>query len=381
MSVDLPFILRAQDSASSARVGGMELSRGAIQTPVFMPVGTYGAVKTLTPHEVRQLGAQVVLSNTYHLYLRPGLELVTRFGGLHRFMGWDGPLLTDSGGYQIFSLASMRQINDAGVSFQSHLDGSEHHFTPEKIIDLQRGLGSDFVMVLDECPPGDAPLKTWRTAVERTTRWAQRSLARFRETEPRYGHPQYPVCIVQGGSDPGLRRRSVEELLELDTPLYAVGGLAVGEPREELFATLELLDQLLPRDRPRYLMGVGTPADLVRSVARGMDMFDCVLPTRNARNGQLFTAQGTINIRNARYRDDLDPVMEDCDCLLCTHFNRAYLRHLFKTGEVLGLRLATVHNLKFYFQLMAAMRAAIADGRFPAWSREFLQTYEERTDE
>ncbi len=381
MSADLAFIVRAQDSSSSARVGGMRLSRGAIQTPVFMPVGTYGAVKTLTPHEVRELGAQVVLSNTYHLYLRPGLELVTRFGGLHRFMGWDGPLLTDSGGYQVFSLASMRKIDDAGVSFQSHLDGSRHNFTPEKIIDLQRGLGSDFVMVLDECPPGDAPLKAWRTAVERTTLWAQRSLARFRETEPRYGHPQYPVCIVQGGSDPGLRRQSVEELLELDTPVYAVGGLAVGEPREELFATLDLLDQLLPRDRPRYLMGVGTPSDLVRSVARGMDMFDCVLPTRNARNGQLFTARGTINIRNARYRDDLDPVMEDCDCLLCTHFSRAYLRHLFNTGEVLGLRLATLHNLKFYFQLMAAMRAAIADGRFPAWSREYLQTYEERTDE
>ena len=381
MSGDLAFIVRAEDSASSARVGSMELSRGAVQTPVFMPVGTYGAVKTLTPHEVRELGAQVVLSNTYHLYLRPGLELVTRFGGLHRFMGWDGPLLTDSGGYQIFSLAPMCRIDDAGVSFRSHLDGSEHHFTPEKIIDLQRGLGSDFVMVLDECPPGDAPLKAWRTAVERTTRWAQRSLARFRETEPRYGHPQYPVCIVQGGSDPGLRRRSVEELLQLDTPVYAVGGLAVGEPREELFATLELLDRLLPRDRPRYLMGVGTPADLVRAVAQGMDMFDCVLPTRNARNGQLFTAQGTLTIRNARYRDDLDPVMEDCDCLLCAHFNRAYLRHLFNTKETLGLRLATVHNLKFYFGLMAAMRAAIADGRFPAWSRAYLQTYEEQTDE
>ena len=381
MSGDLAFIVRAQDSSSSARVGEMQLSRGTVQTPVFMPVGTYGAVKTLTPHEVRELGAQVVLSNTYHLYLRPGLELVTRFGGLHRFMGWDGPLLTDSGGYQIFSLAGMRKIDDAGVSFRSHLDGSEHHFTPEKIIDLQRGLGSDFVMVLDECPPGDAPLKAWRTAVERTTRWAQRSLARFRETEPRYGHPQYPVCIVQGGSNPGLRRRSVEELLQLDTPVYAVGGLAVGEPREELFATLELLDRLLPRDRPRYLMGVGTPADLVRAVAHGMDMFDCVLPTRNARNGQLFTDQGTLTIRNARYRDDLDPVMEDCDCLLCAHFNRAYLRHLFNTKEVLGLRLATVHNLKFYFQLMAAMRAAISDGRFPAWSREYLQTYEGRSDE
>ncbi len=231
--------------------------------------------------------------------------------------------------------------------------------------------------VLRETPP----LKAWRAAVERTTRWAQRSLARFRETEPRYGHPQYPVCIVQGGSDPGLRRRSVEELLQLDTPVYAVGGLAVGEPREELFATLELLDRLLPRDRPRYLMGVGTPADLVRAVGQGMDMFDCVLPTRNARNGQLFTAQGTLTIRNARYRDDLDPVMEDCDCLLCAHFNRAYLRHLFNTKETLGLRLATVHNLKFYFRLMAAMRAAIADGRFPAWSREYLQTYEGGTDE
>ncbi|MEE9464443.1 MAG: tRNA guanosine(34) transglycosylase Tgt [Candidatus Neomarinimicrobiota bacterium] len=370
------FAIRAQDPDSSARRGRLELPRGTVRTPVFMPVGTHGAVKTLAAHEVRDLGAQIILGNTYHLYLRPGVELVSQFGGLHRFMDWSGPLLTDSGGYQIFSLASMRKLDDMGVSFQSHLDGSRHDFTPEKIIDIQRGLGSDLVMVLDECPPGDASPEAWRAAVERTTAWARRSLLRFSETEPQYGQPQYPVCIVQGGTDSELRRRSAEELLELNTPVYAVGGLAVGEPKQELFDTLELLDSILPRDRPRYLMGVGTPSDLVRSVARGMDMFDCVMPTRNARNGQLFTPGGTINIRNAQYRDDPAPVQEDCDCQLCSRFSRAYLRHLFNTGEVLGLRLATIHNLKFYLGLMAAIRAALDAGRFAPWSHDFLQRYE-----
>ncbi len=377
MNNHLSFTITAADPSAAARTGLIKLARGAIETPGFMPIGTQGAVKTLAPWEVRELGAQMILSNTYHLYLRPGMELIERYGGLHRFMGWNGPILTDSGGYQVFSLASMRKVDDNGVTFQSHLDGSTHRFTPELVIDIQRTLGSDFVMVLDECPPGDAPLPVIDEAVVRTTRWARRSRERFQATEPGEGSEQVLVFIVQGGSDAGLRRRSAEELLELDAPAYAIGGLAVGEPKQALFATLELMNDLLPIDKPRYLMGVGTPADLLRAVALGMDLFDCVLPTRNARNGQLFTPQGTLNIRNAQYRSDMEPVQAGCDCPLCGHFERAYLSHLFHTGEVLGLRLATAHNLRFYLRLMAQMRQAIREGSFQAWSREFLAAYEE----
>ena len=358
-----------------------------------MPIATHGAVKTLAPWEVRELGAQIILSNTYHLYLRPGMELINRYGGVHRFMGWEQPLLTDSGGYQVFSLASLRQVDDEGVTFQSHLDGTTHHFTPELVIDLQRQLGSDFVMVLDECPPGDAPLRAIKEAVERTTRWARRCLDQFQATALGEGSSQTLFCVVQGGTDPHLRRRSAEELLALSASSteslrdrrteasgYAIGGLAVGEPKEALFATLELMNELLPGDKPRYLMGVGTPADLVRAAALGMDLFDCVLPTRNARNGQLFTPQGTLNIRNARYRSDLEPVQAGCDCPLCANFGRADLSHLFHAGEVLGLRLATAHNLRFYLRLMARMRQAIQKGCFRSWSREFLQQYEGETE-
>ena len=376
MNKRLAFTITAADPGAAARTGLIELARGTIETPCFMPIATHGAVKTLAPWEVRELGAQIILSNTYHLYLRPGLELINRYGGVHRFMGWERPILTDSGGYQVFSLASLRKVDDDGVTFQSHLDGTSHRFTPEQVIDIQRQLGSDFVMALDECPPGDAPLGVIEEAVARTTHWACRCLDRFRTTKPGGDHPQTLFLIVQGGTDPHLRRRSAEELLALDAPAYAIGGLAVGEPKEALFATLELMDELLPRDRPRYLMGVGTPADLVRAGALGMDLFDCVLPTRNARNGQLFTPYGTLNIRNSRYRTDLEPVQAGCDCPLCANFGRAYLSHLFHTGEVLGLRLATAHNLRFYLRLMIRMRQAIREGCFQAWSREFLQRYE-----
>ncbi len=375
----LAFTITTENPATSARTGLIELARGNIETPCFIPIGTHGAVKTLAPWEVWELGAQMMLSNTYHLYLRPGMEVIEHYGGVHHFLGWENPILTDSGGYQIFSLATMRQVDDNGVTFRSHLDGKAHRFTPESVIDIQRVLGSDFIMVLDECPPGDATPDVIEQAVERTTRWACRCLSRFNETQSRAGgYTQILFCIVQGGTDPGLRRRSAEDLLALNVAAYAVGGLAVGEPKEALFETLDLMDSLLPRDKPRYLMGVGTPADLVRAVSRGMDMFDCVLPTRNARNGQLFTTDGALNIRNARYRLDLTPVQADCDCPLCTHFERAYLSHLFHTGEVLGLRLATAHNLRFYFRLMADMRTAIREARFPTWSRKFLERYEEQ---
>ena len=341
-----------------------------------MPIGTHGAVKTMAPWELRELGAQIILSNTYHLYLRPGMEVMDRHGGVHAFMGWDGPILTDSGGYQIFSLAGLRKIDDDGVTFRSHIDGTTHHFTPEGVIDIQRVLGADFVMALDECAPSDAPHEMIVAAVARTTAWAGRCEARFRAETTTENGAQVLVGIVQGATDPQLRRQSAEGLLALDLQAYAVGGLAVGEPKEALFATLELMDSLLPGDRPRYLMGVGTPADLVRSVAAGMDMFDCVLPTRNARNGQLFTPAGSLNIRNAQCRLDLEPVQAGCDCPLCSHFGRAYLSHLFHSREVLGLRLATAHNLRFYLRLMADMRWAIGAGDFPAWSRAFLAQYE-----
>jgi queuine tRNA-ribosyltransferase len=373
----LSFSITSADKSTSARTGQLELKRGLITTPCFMRVGTHAAVKTLAPWEVQEIGAQIILSNTYHLYLRPGMDLIQQYGGLHRFMGWEGPILTDSGGYQVFSLAALRKIDDNGVSFQSHLDGSAHSFTPEKSIDIQRVLGSDFVMALDECPPGDAPEQTIAEAVSRTTLWARRCLERFKVTEDTASQAQTLFLIVQGGTCSHLRQKSAEELINLGGSAYAIGGLAVGESKEALFTTLELMDKLLPEDKPRYLMGVGTPADLVRAVALGVDMFDCVLPTRNARNGQLFTTTGTLNIRNAQYRSDLQPVQEGCDCLLCTRFERAYLSHLFHTGEVLGLRLATMHNLRFYLRLMASMREAINEDRFSSWLKQFLQTYEE----
>ena len=377
MADKIPFQINAADDDSLARQAVISTGRGEIQTPFFMPVGTYGAVKSQAPEELQEQGAQVVLSNAYHLYLRPGLDLLERTGGLHPFMGWDGPMLTDSGGYQVFSLAALRDVDDGGVTFKSHLDGSVHRFTPEKVIDIQRVIGSDFMMPLDECPPGDATKKIWATAVARTTQWMSQALTRFDETGPAYGKPQYLLCIIQGGTDPGLRRQSAESLLQLQPSGVAIGGLAVGESKEELQATLEDLAPQLPADMPRYLMGVGTPADLVRAVGLGMDMFDCVLPTRNARNGQLFTSAGKLNLRNAKFRDDLGPVQDDCGCPLCRRYTRAYLRHLFVTGEVLGLRLATAHNLWFYHHMMADMRSAISSGAYSHWSREFLGRYEE----
>lgn len=380
MADKIPFLINATGDDPAARQGVISTGRGEIQTPFFMPVGTYGAVKSQAPDELQEQGAQVVLSNAYHLYLRPGLELLERMGGLHPFMGWDGPILTDSGGYQVFSLTALRDVDDDGVTFKSHLDGSMHRFTPEKVVDIQRIIGSDFMMPLDECPPGDAPKSSWATAVTRTTQWMSRALARLDETEPAYGKPQYLMCIIQGGTDPGLRRQSAESLLALEPSGVAIGGLAVGEPKEALLATLEDLLPRLPVDMPRYLMGLGTPADLVRAVSLGVDMFDCVLPTRNARNGQLFTSAGKLNLRNAKFRDDLEPVQDGCNCPLCRRYSRAYLRHLFVTGEVLGLRLATAHNLWFYHHMMGEMRSAIAGGSYSQWARDFLGCYEEGSE-
>jgi queuine tRNA-ribosyltransferase len=331
-------------------------------------VGTAANVKTLEPRDLHEAGAQLVLSNTYHLYLRPGHQLVAACGGLHRFMGWDGPMLTDSGGYQVFSLAQQRKLDDDGVTFRSHIDGSLHRFTPEKVMEIEQALGPDIAMVLDECPP---PLdrRYNEEALQRTHRWAER--CRAAHTRP----DQTLFGIVQGGIFADLRLHSAAFLRALDFGGYAIGGLAVGETKEQMYATLDFTCPALPADKPRYLMGVGTPEDILEGVARGVDFFDCVLPTRIARNGQLLTPDGRMNMRNAQYAEDLRPVQEGCTCYTCRTFSRAYLRHLYKAGEISALRLGTIHNVTFMLNLMAEIRAAIAGGRFAEHRAAFLSRY------
>ncbi len=336
-----------------------------------MPVGTYGAVKTQSSEEIGAMSG-ILLSNTYHLYLRPGTDILHAAGGLHGFMNWGGAILTDSGGFQIFSLPGLRKISDDGVTFQSHLDGSSHHLTPEKVVDIQRTIGSDFMMMLDICPPGDADRSTWADAMVQTTLWAKRSMDHYRNTDPLYGHHQVILPIVQGGTDHALRKQSAGEVMALDAGAYAIGGLAVGEPKNEMLDTTQFICEILPVDKPRYLMGVGTPADLVQNVARGVDIFDCVMPTRNARNGQLFTFDGKVNIRNAKYQYDFSPVDDSGFAPMSAQYSRAYLHHLFKTKEILGLRIATQHNLHFYLHLMSLIRQAILNDTFTPWSRRFL---------
>ena len=370
------FRITHSDKNTSARSGIIHTDHSDIVTPFFMPVGTYGAVKTQSSEEIVALPSSIFLSNTYHLYLRPGMEILQKAGGLHGFMNWDSAILTDSGGFQIFSLEGYRKITDDGVTFRSHLDGSEHHFTPEKIVDIQRIIGSDFMMMLDICPPGDADHQTWIDALDTTTSWAKRGMKHYRETEPIYGHRQVLIPVVQGGTDRELRKQSAAELCELEADAYAIGGLAVGEPKPEMLETMDWMDEFLPKDKPRYLMGVGTPADLVRNVARGVDMFDCVMPTRNARNGQLFTFDGKVNIRNAKYKTDFSPVDDNGKSLMSEKYTKAYLHHLFKTEEILGYRIATQHNLHFYIHLMKTMQDEIKAGNFKNWAKGFLERYE-----
>ena len=370
------FKLEATASTTSARAGTISTDHGDVQTPFFMPVGTYGAVKTFSSEEIEMLPNDILLSNTYHLYLRPGTEILEAAGGLHKFMNWNGAILTDSGGFQIFSLEGFRKISEDGVTFRSHLDGSKHHFTPERIVDIQRSIGSDFMMMLDVCPPGDADRQTWIDALEITTRWGKRGMEHYRNTEPIYGYQQVLLPIVQGGTDEDLRRRSASELCELDADAYAIGGLAVGEPKPEMLATVEVMNEVLPKDKPRYLMGVGTPADLVRNVARGVDMFDCVMPTRNARNSQIFTFDGKMNIRNAQYRNDFSLIDETSTSPYSKKYTKAYLHHLFRTREVLGLRIASQQNLHFYISLMKKMREEIMNDTFEKWANDFLLKYE-----
>ena len=369
------FTINHKDENTSARSGIICTDHGNITTPFFMPVGTYGAVKTQSSEEISDLPSSILLSNTYHLYLRPGTQILQKSGGLHGFMDWEGAILTDSGGFQIFSLEGYRKITNDGVTFRSHLDGSEHHFTPEKIVDIQRIIGSDFMMMLDICPPGDADQQTWIDALNTTTNWARRGMKHYRETEPIYGHNQVMIPVVQGGTDKNLRKQSAFELCELDADAYAIGGLAVGEPKPEMLETVEWMDEFLPKDKPRYLMGVGTPSDLVKNVARGVDMFDCVMPTRNARNGQLFTFDGKLNIRNAKYKTDFTPIDDNEISPMSKTYTKAYLHHLFKTEEILGYRIATQHNLRFYIHIMKTMQNRIQEGNFETWAKEFINQY------
>jgi len=352
-----------------ARAGVLRTPHGEIHTPVFMPVGTQATVKAVPPRDLEAMEAQIILANTYHLYLRPGDELIARRGGLHRFMGWSRSILTDSGGFQVFSLSAIRKIDDDGVTFKSHLDGSFHRFTPEKAISIQENLGADIIMCLDECPPStDRDYNP--IALARTHAWAVRCRQAHRRAD------QALFGIVQGGIFPDLREQSARFLTALDFPGYAIGGLAVGESKADMFQVITWMDDLLPADKPRYLMGVGEPTDLIRAVARGVDMADCVLPTRLARHGAAFTRDGRINMRNRIYAEDDRPIDPECGCYACRHFSRAYIRHLLQAGEILGMYLMSIHNIAFLLDLMREMRAAIVEGRFQAFAERWLARYE-----
>lgn len=360
-----PYSLHAKASDCAARRGEFSTPHGVVQTPVFMPVGTQATVKGVTPENLRELGAQIILGNTYHLYIRPGHELIRRFGGLHNFMNWQGPILTDSGGFQIFSLKELTRISEEGARFKSHLDGSMLFLSPEDAVAVQEALGSDIMMCLDTCIPYPATEKEAAEATALTGRWARRSRAAQRQTG------QLLFGIIQGGMYPALRAQAVAELVEIGFDGYALGGLSVGEPAELMMEITEQTAALMPEDHPRYLMGVGTPENLVEAVSRGVDMFDCVMPTRNARNGMLFTSSGRLVIKNARYQEDQRPIDEACTCYTCRHYSRAYLRHLFMAREILSSHLNTIHNLHYYVELMARMRKAIEEDRFGQFRKEF----------
>ncbi len=358
----------------NARAGRVQTDHGSIPTPAFMPVGTQGSVKAVSQRILEELGTDILLSNTYHLYLRPGKEILFEAGGLHKFMGWHRPILTDSGGYQVFSLASLRRIEEDGVEFRSHIDGSLHSFTPESVVDIQRSIGSDIMMVLDECIPYPSERSYAEQSCRRTLRWAGRSLTALRCSLPRYGHSQSLFGILQGGTFHDLRRSSAESLCSMDFDGYAIGGLAVGESQEEMYDTAGYSAGLLPADKPRYLMGVGTPQDLLENIERGIDMFDCVLPTRNGRNAMFFTRSGPLTITNARFKNDFSPVDDGCGCYACSNYTRAYIRHLFIAKEILGLHLASLHNLHFYQWLMRSAREKIRQGIFAQWKQSLTTT-------
>jgi queuine tRNA-ribosyltransferase len=362
------FELITTDSGSNARAGKITTAHGEIETPIFMPVGTVGSVKAVTQEQLREaVQAQIILGNTYHLYLRPGLEVLSQAGGLHKFNGWERPILTDSGGYQVFSLAANRKIKEEGVVFQSHIDGSRHLFTPENVMDIQRTIGADIIMAFDECPPYPSDYRYARKSMDLTHRWLDRCIQRLGDTQPAYGHEQTLFPIVQGSTYKDLRKASAEFIASRNCAGNAIGGLSVGEPENEMYEMCGLVCEVLPVDKPRYLMGVGTPWNILENIALGVDMFDCVMPTRNGRNGMLFTWNGVINIRNKKWATDFNPVDENSPCFATSKYSRAYLRHLFVAGEILGMTLASIHNLAFYLELVQEARKQILAGTFATW--------------
>ena len=366
----MKFTLEKSDATTQARAGTLETDHGPIRTPIFMPVGTAATVKAVHQRELKQdIRAQIILGNTYHLYLRPGMDVLKKAGGLHRFMNWDGPILTDSGGYQVYSLSAIRKITEEGAMFTSHIDGSRHFFTPEKAIDVQREIGADIIMAFDECTPYPCAYEDAAKSMEMTHRWLNRCVRRFRETENLYGYGQALFPIVQGSVYPDLRRRSAEVVASMECDGNAIGGLSVGEPHEDMYAMTEQVCGILPADKPRYLMGVGTPANLLECISLGIDMFDCVMPTRNARNGMLYTMDGVINIRNEKWKDDFSPIDPAGDAWVDQAYSKSYLRHLHVSGEILGAMIASVHNLRFYLRLVETAREHILAGTFAAWKQ------------
>ncbi len=375
----MKFTLTATDPGSKARAGQLQTDHGTVQTPIFMPVGTVGTVKAVHTRElVQDVQAQIILGNTYHLYLRPGLPVLEQAGGLHGFNGWTGPILTDSGGYQVYSLAHQRKLTEQGAVFQSHLDGSRHLFTPENVMDTQRTIGADIIMAFDECPPYPCEYDYAKKSMEMTHRWLARCCQRFDSTEPKYGHSQALFPIVQGSTYPDLRAQSAEVVASFGREGNAIGGLSVGEPADKMYATTELVCGILPADKPRYLMGVGTPVNLLECIALGVDMFDCIMPTRNGRHGMLFTSQGTINIKNEKWKADFSPLDPAIGGYVSTFYHRAYLRHLIVSGEVLGLQIASLHNLAFYLWLMGQARERILAGDFAPWKEQMVRQLGQR---
>ena len=370
----MKFQLQHTDNSSNARAGLITTDHGVIETPIFMPVGTVGSVKAVQMYELKEdIEAQIILGNTYHLYLRPGLDILKKAGGLHKFNSWNKPMLTDSGGFQVFSLTEIRKLSEQGAEFRSHIDGSKHFFTPEKVMDIQRIIGADIIMAFDECTPGDADYGYAKKSLDLTERWLDRCIKRFGETESPYGFNQSLFPIVQGCVYPDLRKRAAENVASKEADGNAIGGLAVGEPKEKMLEMIELVNEILPKDKPRYLMGVGTPADLLDGIERGVDMFDCIMPTRDGRNGRIFTKEGIINMRNAKWKEDFSPIEEDGASVVDTLYSKAYLRHLLNAKEILGLQIASVHNLAFYVWLMKEARTQIIDGTFSTWKPAMME--------
>ena len=369
----MKFTLQHKAPETKARAGQIVTDHGVIPTPIFMPVGTAAGVKGIFHRDLRDdVGAKIILANTYHLYLRPGMDVIEAAGGVHRFSTWDGPMLTDSGGFQVFSLAACRKLTEEGCRFASHIDGSKHLFTPENVMDTQRTIGADIMMAFDECPPGDAPWDYAAKSLALTERWLDRCFNRFNQTQPKYGHSQSLFPIVQGCGYEDLRERAARNVMQYNADGYAIGGLAVGEPTEVMYRMIEVVNAVLPEDRPRYLMGVGTPVNILEAIDRGVDMFDCVMPTRNGRNGMLFTSEGVINIRNQKWRDDFSPIDPNGTSFVDTLYSKAYLRHMTIAGEMIAAQIASLHNVAFYLWLVGEARRKIADGTFAEWKREMV---------